>query len=292
MRFFALFMVVVLLAACASSPSSVLDRPAEAGPNGSVVSVAAERREEAERVPEEEDAVFEEEARTPSPESEEVPPWVPPVSSETRPASDLQRAAMRRYLEGRTTGVVVRASDDSARLYLSAVTEELGYGREGDRTLRIAFSIEEIESERNHYAYAVLRLDLDSGADRLEPSSTVELVGRSVFSPISGYDAGMNSLLAIPVEEISSAVAELERSIVEAAVNDGLEYRVVAQRGDTIRAVLDAVSRAGERTGYRFSLSVPQELDRALERILDGSSYRSEVDYEYRVVTITEMGDR
>lgn len=227
------------------------------------------------------------------------PPWSPPVSrTGTMGGGGLQRAAIREYLTSLPISAVVLADTAAARIYLETLVAQMGiadYTGAG-RELRIGFSIEEIDSSHNHYARARLEFVLDSGGDRLAPVSRSVLFGRSVFSSVSRYDAGMNSLLGIPAQEIDIARDRLEEELRETALRDGLEYRVnpADSHDPEIRAVLDAVSIAGSREGYRYSFYVPGDLEDILRGILEGSPYRFWMDRGRREIMIveTDTGDR
>lgn len=217
--------------------------------------------------------------------------WTPPVSRAPDTPGDMQRASLRTYFYRSAPVAAVMVEDDSARAYIEMVLARAGYltALDGRQTLRVDLSFRRLGSEQNSYAEAVLRFRLDSAPGGLAPVASTELRGRSVFSPVSVYDAGMNSLLGIDSEEIEVTIDELRADLVAEAVRRGIEYRVTAPDIEDLRAVLDAVSVASDRSGYRYSFSVPEDLIRVLRRILDGSPYDAVIEAEQRHVTIVPM---
>lgn len=223
--------------------------------------------------------------------SEDVLRWVPPVSRALATPGNLQRTELREYLEGLPTAVHIVTADEAARRYLEFVAAELGYsaGR-GDRgTLRIEPAFRELESNRNFYAEAAIAVGLDAGPGGLFPMSVSEIRGPTVFSPVSVYDAGMNSLLGISLEAIESVIDELRRNLIVQAHHRGIEYRVDAPDDDASRAVLDAVFLAADRRGYRYSFYTPEDLEQVLRQILQGSSYTVHFERERRHISIVPM---
>jgi len=224
-------------------------------------------------------------------QTEAVERWTPPVSRVPDTPGDMQRASLRAYFHRSTPVATVTVEDDSARSYLEMVLARSGYSTtlDGRQTLQADLSIDRLESDRNSYAEAVLRFRLESAPGGLAPVVSTELRGRSVFSPVSVYDAGMNSLLGIDSEEIEATINGLRADLVAEAVRRGIEYRVTAPESEDLRAVLNAVSVASDRSGYRYSFSVPGDLIRVLRRILDGSPYDAVIEVERRHVTIVPM---
>lgn len=283
--------VLLFLAACATMPPDVSEEPA-VPPQSDAAVDEPPRRDATDRssppmTPEPADSVGADEER-PEMDTPAESLWVPPISRAADMPSDLQREALRSYLSGRTPVPAIVVDDEATRRYLEFVTARLGFSSDsGNRgTLRIETWIEQRESDRNYYAEAIIGLRLNAGPDGLYPVSTTEIRGRSVFSPVSVYDAGMNSLLGVSLEEIDGTIEMLRNDIIAQAIREGIEYRVVAADHEDVQAVLDAVFTTSVREGYRYSFHTPDDMARALSRILQGSPFEARLDGDRRRVTI------
>ena len=212
--------------------------------------------------------------------------WTPPVERVTPDVG--QRAALRTYLEAIPLVVIPETPIEPARLYIEHLVEQLGYRSTDERArhVRCVFSIEQIESDRNHYARAHLRCVLESTT--VERTVSAELSGMSVFSSVSVYDAGMNSLLRIPDTELERVIGELVEAVIAEQERDGLEYRVEGVSHDDLTAVLETVSSPASAYDRRYAPYSPVDMQTVLKEILHGSPYDAEVHAATRTIVFFE----
>ena len=274
--------VSLVCVSCVATPDSgpTIAESAQAGRTRPSVPTQRER--------EEVETIAEERSQLSTPEER----WEPPPF-ETRLSPDRsQRAALRAYLRAVPLTVVPEAQTDAARIYLEHLVTRLGYRSvaEGAGRVRCTSAIESIESTRNYYARAHIRFALESVFG--DTVSTTELSGTSVFSPISVYDAGMNSLLRIPVAEFERVIGELVESAITQYERNGLEYRVEGVLHDELEAVLRAVTFPASGSDRRSAFHSPSDLQTVLDRMLDGSPYTVEVHGTTRTIVFSERETR
>ncbi len=197
--------------------------------------------------------------------------WLPPDTRVGGEATTQERLQLERYLSRLSRGSRIVTADELSALYLERVTEEIGYPPvEGSAlTVSFLFTIEEIPSNQNFYARGRLVMTVEIEGDSATLSD--EVVGRSVISPLSVYDAGMNSLLAIPSDELAQLAEDLRLRLERRLLDIGLEYRFDGIDDEHVLRVVRAVARQdGDR--WRSFLS-PQSMSDRLEDYLRESPY-------------------
>jgi hypothetical protein len=215
--------------------------------------------------------------------------WTPPESVFVRTADPDLARAIRRYLRSLPEAHEIDAPTTDAG---EIIARSLDRSRSGApagprRTVRWTVDFEEERGLRGWYGVATVTVSVDSGAIGRSPGTQISVFGPSVFSPVSGYDACMNSLLRIDRETRMLAFSTATREIEERATHVGLEYVVTGTRTEEIDAVLRSVALPTDTETRWFAILPPDDLEGALARNLDGSSFEARVNERTRTVTFS-----